>query len=127
MTRNRVLVVDDNDDICANVKDILNDLGYDVDTAQNGFAAIELATVNTYDVIVLDYKMTGMDGATLHQHIIRIRPGITAIMVTAYADGDGRRRAAESGIQHVLRKPVDLFQLLPLIEASPVFDTKTCN
>ncbi len=116
MRRKRVLIVDDNPDICVNIKDILDDLGYEADTAHDGLAAMQCVTDNGYDVVILDYQMPGMDGATLHQKLIGLRPGIAAIMVTAYAQGDGAQRARDGGILHVLRKPVDLYELLPLID-----------
>ncbi len=117
MTAKRVLIVDDNEDICVNFRDILDELGYDADTAHDGPAALVLVSANKYDVVVLDYQMPGMDGATLHQQMVRLRPAIAAIMVTAYAQGDGAQRARDGGVLHVLRKPVDLGELLPLIRS----------
>jgi CheY-like chemotaxis protein len=111
-----VLIVDDDVDICCNIKDILDDLGYETDIAHDGPSALQLVKSSSYDVALLDYSMPGMDGATLHQQMVQIRPEIVAIMVTAYAHGDGAQRARDSGIQQVLRKPVDLKELLPLVE-----------
>ncbi|MFG0266619.1 MAG: response regulator [Rhodopirellula sp. JB055] len=116
MTTTRVLIVDDDVDICCNIKDILDDLGYDTDIANDGPSALQLVKSQSYDVAVLDYSMPGMDGATLHEQMVRARPEIVAIMVTAHAHGDGALRARDSGIQRVLRKPVDLKELLPLVE-----------
>ncbi|QDT61425.1 Response regulator receiver protein [Stieleria bergensis] len=116
MSQKRVLIVDDDTDICANIKDILDDLGYRTDVAHDGPDALELIDSQRYDVAVLDFCMPGMDGAALHDEIIKRRPEIAAIMVTAYAHGDGAQRARDGGIQQVLRKPVDLGELLPLID-----------
>ncbi|PHQ32252.1 response regulator [Rhodopirellula bahusiensis] len=116
MSSKRVLIVDDDEDICSNIKDILDDLGYQTDIAHDGPSALNLVDANCYDVALLDYSMPGMDGATLHQQMVQRRPEIAAIMVTAYAQGDGAQRARDGGIQQVLRKPVDLGELLPLVE-----------
>ena len=116
MKSKRVLIVDDDRDICSNIKDILDDLGYQTDIAHDGHSALDLVDTNRYDVVLLDYSMPGMDGATLHQQMVLLQPEIAAIMVTAYAQGDGAQRARDSGIQQVLRKPVDLGELLPLVE-----------
>lgn len=111
-----VLVVDDDDDIRSNVRDILEDLGYRTDTAHDGPSALQLVERSTYDVALLDFKMPGMDGATLYAEIKKIRPEIVAIMVTAYAGSNGVDKAKEAGTWKVLRKPVDFGALLPLVE-----------
>ena len=111
-----ILVVDDDDDIRSNVKDILEDLGYRADTAHDGPSALQLVQQNSYDVALLDFKMPGMDGATLYTEIKKIRPEIVAIMVTAYAGSGGVDRAIDAGTWKVLRKPVDVDALLRLVE-----------
>src|SRR3989442_2683844 len=80
-----LLVVDDEVDICRNLSDILTDLGYRVDVAHDGPSALELVRRHAYDVALLDLKMPGMDGLTLYREIKRLRAGIVAIIVNAYA------------------------------------------
>lgn len=111
-----VLIVDDDSDIRANICDILTDLGYRIDTAHDGPAALELVQKKQYDVALLDFKMPGMNGAALYREMKKIRPEIVAIMVTAYAGSNGVQEALDAGTWRVLRKPVDLSQLLPLVE-----------
>ena len=110
-----VLIVDDDEDIRANIEDILDDLGYRTATAADGNAALELLQSQTYDVALLDYKMPGMDGATLYSEMRRICPELVAIMISAYCGSDGADRATEAGVWSVLRKPVDFSVLLPMI------------
>lgn len=111
-----VLVVDDDADIRANISDILLDLGYHVDTAEDGASALAQVAKRDYDVALLDYKMPGMDGATLYRHIKEVCPQLVAIMVTAYAGSNGAQEAKDAGTWRILRKPVDVSELLPLIE-----------
>jgi len=111
-----VLIVDDDDDIRCNMRDILADLGYRVDIAHDGQSALQLVRENTYDVALLDIKMPRMDGATLYSEIKKLRPVIVAIMVTAYAGSGGADKAREAGTWKILRKPVDAARLLPLVE-----------
>ncbi|MCR9296591.1 MAG: response regulator [bacterium] len=114
-----VLVVDDDEDIRNNIQDILTDQGYQTDAAQDGVSALEMVRRCPYDVALLDYKMPGMDGATLCREIKLLRPDLTTIMVTACAGHDGIRLAQEAGTWRVLYKPVDVAQLLPIVhEAS---------
>ena len=111
-----VLIVDDDEDIRMNTRDILEDLGYLADTAADGPTALQLISERSYDVALVDFKMRGMDGATLYREIRRTHPEIVAIMITAYAGGNGAQQALDAGIWKVLRKPVDFPQLLNMID-----------
>ena len=110
-----ILVVDDDADTCRNVSDILTDLGYHVDTAQDGRTALELVRQRPYDVALLDYKMPGMDGLTLYREIKKLRAGTVAMVVTAYAGGGTAEAVLHAGAWQVLAKPVDFPRLLGLV------------
>ena len=97
----RVLVVDDELDTCSNLSDILTDLGYRVDIAHDGAAALELVRQRPYDVALLDLKMPGMDGLTLYREIKKLRAGTVAILVTAYASGATAEEALAAGAWQV--------------------------
>src|SRR5688500_11666237 len=88
MNAPRILIVDDEPDTCANLSDILTDLGYQVDTAHDGFAALELVERNPYDIALLDLRMPGMDGLELYRRIRLASAETVAIVVTAYASSD---------------------------------------
>src|SRR5512147_828002 len=71
-----LLLVDDDVDICANLADILGDLGgYRVDVAHDGPTALELVRQRPFDVALLDLKMPGMDGLTLYRELKKLRAG----------------------------------------------------
>ena len=108
-------VVDDDRDIASNMSDILSDLGFRTDVANCGAAALDRIASRPYDLVLLDFKMPDMDGATLFERITEVQPRIAAIMVTAYAGSDGADRAKKAGLRHVLRKPVDFDVLMELI------------
>ncbi|TWU46134.1 Sporulation initiation phosphotransferase F [Rubripirellula tenax] len=116
MTGKRVLIVDDDHDICVNLKDILDDLGYVADTACDSTSALRLVSAGTYDVALLDYHIPGMNGVDLHQEIVKNLPQIASIMMTAYAHDFGCEHAKDGGIRQVLRKPVDIVELLSLVK-----------
>jgi two-component system, NtrC family, response regulator HydG len=77
------ILVDDNVDICRNLGDILTDLGYRVDMAQDGASALELVRQRPYDGALLDYRMPGMDGLTLYRVIKKQRAGTVSLLVNA--------------------------------------------
>lgn len=111
-TNAKVLIVDDDADIRTNIADILDDLGYQTSTADNGFAALDIVRQHAFDVVLLDYKMPGMDGASLYQEIKKLQPSIAAIMITAWSGSDGAQKARNAGTWDVLKKPVNIPVLL---------------
>jgi DNA-binding NtrC family response regulator len=113
----RVLVVDDEVDICRNLADILGDLGYEVDIAFNGERALELVRLAPYDVALLDLRMPGMDGLEVYRRIKELRAGIVGIIVTAYASNDTAAEAIGAGAWKVISKPVRFARLLELVNA----------
>jgi CheY-like chemotaxis protein len=116
MAASAILVVDDEPDTCASLSDIISDLGYRVDTACDGPAALDLSRRRPYGLALLDYKMPGMDGVELYGHLKRVRADTVGVLVTAYAADATVRAAAEAGFRRVLPKPVDFDYLIPLIE-----------
>lgn len=111
-----ILVVDDEPDTCRNLSDILQEMGYRVETALDGPSALALVRSRQFDVALLDFKMPGMDGVTLYREIKKLRPELVAILVSAYAGRDVQQAAQSAGTWKVLAKPVDLNHLLPLVE-----------
>ncbi len=111
-----ILVVDDDRDTCRNLSDILTDLGYAVQTAFDGPSALDLVKETTFDVALLDFKMPGMNGLALYREIKRISPATVAIMISAYMSGMTSEEARQAGTWKVLSKPVDIGQVLPLVE-----------
>jgi DNA-binding NtrC family response regulator len=111
-----LLIVDDDEDIRTNFRDILDEHGYQVDVACDGPSALELVRMHCYDVVLLDFKMPGMDGAALYRKIKEICPETAAIMVTAYAGSTGAQEALDAGTWKVLRKPVDVPELLDVLK-----------
>lgn len=112
----RILVVDDDPDICQNVCDILADLGYQVDSALDGTSALNLIRQRNYDIALLDFKMPGMDGLTLYREIKKHRAGTVSLLITAYAQTATAEEALAAGTWKVLSKPIDFAMLLALVD-----------
>ena len=125
----RILVVDDDADICRNLSDILTDLGYSVDFALDGPSALELVRQRPYDVALLDLKMPGMDGLTLYREIKKQRAATVALLVTAYAGPATANEALSAGAWKVIPKPVDFPTLLGLVDEAlgqPLCSSTNC-
>jgi DNA-binding response OmpR family regulator len=79
----KILLVEDNCDILANLTDYLELKGYTVDCAQDGMTGMHLAATESYDLAVLDVMMPGIDGFTLCQRLREARNNLPVIMLTA--------------------------------------------
>jgi PAS domain S-box-containing protein len=113
----RVLLVDDNETNRRVLSSQMLHAGYRVDTASSGADAIALlrnASVDPFDVVVLDYQMPDMDGAMLGEHIVRSREiSPTRLMLLTSLDRSGdMQRFADIGFSAYLTKPVRTRELL---------------
>jgi CheY-like chemotaxis protein len=116
MAASAILVVDDDQDTCASLSDIIADLGYRVDVAHDGLAALELSRRHLYGLALLDYRMPGMDGVELYGHLKQVRADTVGVLVTAFAGHATVQAAVHAGIRQVVPKPVDFGHLIALIE-----------
>jgi len=116
MSLARVLVVDDDRSCAEIVAQLLRNNGCSVDVAWDGQAALELVTQNSYALIVLDYQMPGMDGVEVYRRAVELRPGLPALLVTAYPRIDVVYPAIDARFERVLAKPVNSQELVPLVE-----------
>ena len=112
----RILVVDDDQDICRNLSDILTDLGYQVDYRVRRTRGPGAGAQRPYDVALLDLKMPGMDGLTLYRAIKKQRGGTVSLLVTAYASPETAEEALAAGAWKVVSKPVDFRRLLGFVD-----------
>ena len=114
----RLLLVEDNRDILANLADYLALKGYEVDCAQDGLTGLHLAATQHYDLIVLDVMLPGMDGFTLCQRLRDSeRSHVPVIMLTARDTLDDRLQGFRTGADDYLTKPFALSELTARIAA----------
>ena len=106
--KGRILLVDDNEAFLDSTKDVLEDQGYEVVTAVSGEEAVRLFSTHTFDVVLMDIKMPGMNGVESFIEMKRLRPGVKVIMVTAYGVEEMIRQALAEGALAVLHKPLDM-------------------
>lgn len=103
----RILVVDDEESVCASLRKILDGNGYQVFTALNGIEAIRLLKEERPHVVLLDVRMPGPNGLSVLQRIKKIDPRTTVIMVTAVECGDAGAEALKLGADGYITKPID--------------------
>ena len=111
----RVLVVDDDRHMVRTLSDVLEFKGWEVGNAYSGEEAVNAAATKSYDVILMDVKMPGMDGVDAFKAIKSLRPDATVVLMTAYAAQDRLAEAERSGVWRVLSKPVNIPALIELL------------
>ena len=108
----RVLVIEDNRDIAANVGDYLEDKGHVVDFAGDGVTGLHLAVVNEFDAIVLDLTLPGMDGLEVCRKLRQeARKQTPVLMLTARDALDHKLSGFDSGADDYMTKPFALQEL----------------
>jgi DNA-binding response OmpR family regulator len=105
----RVLIIEDNPDIAANLGDYLEDHGHTVDFAGDGVTGLHLAVVNDFDAIVLDLALPGMDGLEVCRKL-RSEAGkdTPVLMLTARDRLEDKLAGFETGADDYLVKPFEL-------------------
>jgi DNA-binding response OmpR family regulator len=108
--RQRVLVVEDDDDARDALALILASQGYELETAGDGDAAIAKAQAFHPDVLICDWLLPGMDGVSVARIIQRTDP-VPVIFVTSHSVADLRRSATDLRVHAYLPKPIDVGRL----------------
>jgi len=116
--KTNVLVVDDLRSIRLTLGGILEDEGYNVVLAENGYQAIEAAKQTHFDFIFIDIKMPGINGVQTFREIKKIDPEAVVMMMTAYSVEDLVREALEEGAYAVVYKPFDIEKIVSIIDSA---------
>ena len=107
-----VLIVEDSQDLAANIADYLEAKGYLVDVAMDGVTGLHLAVTQPHDVIVLDLMLPGIDGLTLCRRLRQdAQSAVPILMLTARATLDDKAAGFGEGADDYLVKPFELREL----------------
>lgn len=114
----KVLVIEDNRDIAANIADYLEPKGHVLDFAVNGQHGLQLAVNEHYDVIVLDIMLPGLDGMSLCRRLRgQARVNTPVLMLTARDQLDDKLEGFQAGADDYLVKPFSVKELEVRLEA----------
>jgi len=111
----RILLADDDPDSLEGMRSLLVAWGYDVETAENGRAALDKVGVVHPSVVITDVVMPAMSGLELLEAVRRDEPDVHVIVMTAHDSSETRHRAAAHGAFAYLPKPVDAAKLKLLL------------
>jgi DNA-binding response OmpR family regulator len=104
----KLLIVDDEIEICDFLKSFFEERDYQVVTANSGAEAIEQVGKSKPQVVLLDIKMPGMSGIQALEEIKQKSPGVKVIMVTAIETRDKIEECLRLGADNYITKPLSL-------------------
>lgn len=112
----KILIVDDQKRILILLQQFLQDEGYEVETTDDGFKAIEKIKENVFDLVITDLKMSGKDGISVLKETKALSPRTEVIMMTAYSSNETAVTALKEGAYDYLIKPFENNELNLLIK-----------
>lgn len=115
-TKRTVLLVDDEQEFVAALADRLEMRDLDVDSAPNGETALTKAGERSFDAIVLDMAMPGMDGIETLKGLLNLNADLQVILLTGKATLSQAVEAIKLGALDLLEKPADINALVERIE-----------
>ncbi len=114
----KVLVVDDEPIVSSGIKDYLlaSELNISrVETALNGFEAMDYLRLDAFDLVLTDIQMSQMNGIELMEAILTEQPNLPIVVISAYEKFDFAQKSLRLGAKDYLVKPVGLQQLLRVV------------
>ncbi len=127
----RMLVADDEEEICLNIREMMRETGVDVSYSTDGAAAVDAAVKahehhSDFDVILLDWKMPGMDGVETARKIReKVGADVPILVLTSYDWSDIEQEAREAGINAFMPKPFFTSTFFQTIK--PLFGEETAE
>jgi len=111
----RLLMVDDEQEFLQAVEPGLARRGFDVTLAGDGIRALELLEQRSFDVVVLDVKMPGIDGVDTFREIKKRAPGLPVILLTGHGNIADAFETSREGVHEYLTKPCDVEKLAEVV------------
>lgn len=111
-----ILIVDDDPGMTETMFDILNETGYDVAVAEDGYKAIDMIKKRPYDIALMDIRMPGINGVETFVKVKSISPSTIVIMMTAYSLESLIDEAMRKHAYTCLYKPLNMDKVIALLE-----------
>jgi two-component system, NtrC family, response regulator AtoC len=108
----RLLVAEDDDIVRFTLRDALEEQGYDVVECADGAAALRALQAGSFDLVLTDVRLPGVDGIALFRHARRAHPGAAVVLMTAHGDTNDAVAVMREGARDYVLKPFDMDELL---------------
>jgi DNA-binding response OmpR family regulator len=112
-----LLLIEDEERLVTSLKAGLEEEGYTVDAAADGFEGEDLALTNAYDALIVDWRLPGQDGKTVIERVRGAGRSYPILMLTALSDVDHRVAGLDAGADDYLPKPFKFEELLARLRA----------
>jgi len=112
----QLLIVDDELHVRESLSHWFAEDGYDVVAADSGKQALALLGRRSFDIVITDIRMPGMDGLALQKRILEVDPDLAIIVITAYASVSTAVQALKEGAYDYLAKPFDPEEMTRVVE-----------
>lgn len=112
----KILFLEDDYNYRISIKELLENLGYDIDDFENGNDAMDAIFVNNYDLLLLDIRVDGYDGYEIAQAVRNANIEVPIIFVTSLTDINNLSLGYELGCNDYIRKPFSMKELIFRIE-----------
>ncbi len=116
MKGKKVLLVDDEVEFTAGLSKILRRRGFEVETASDGLTAVSRIANESFNVVILDVKMPGMDGIQVLSEIKRLGIDSRVILLTGHLSISEEEKGLKEGAFAYLFKPFPVLKLVNLVE-----------
>ena len=107
-----ILIVDDEKSVCEFLTEALSRAGYNITAICRPVEALEIATLQRYDLALLDIKMPQMDGISLARELHTISPSMGIILITGHGNFENALEAIKLGVSDFIEKPFNIGELL---------------
>ena len=113
-----ILLVDDDPLIRQLGRELLENLGYRVETAGEAAEALEVFQKQGANLVILDYLLPGLNGYELFQELRSVHAGVRVLLATGFLSNQETARFRAEGVQGIIHKPFHLKELQKQIEAA---------
>lgn len=116
MSKDKILVADDEKSMREFLEIMLKKEGYKVSLASNGEEVVKMIEKDIFDLVLLDIRMPKLDGISALKKIKSVSPETVAIMITAYASADSAIQAMKEGAYDYITKPFKVDEIKLIIQ-----------
>jgi DNA-binding NtrC family response regulator len=113
--KKRILIIEDDEEMRALLRDVIEEEGYQTDSVNNGSEAYRKLVKEPSDLIITDVRMPGLTGLDILPGMKKLQPEAPVIVITAFGSEEIQRKAFEKGARAYLEKPIHFQNLRTLI------------